>query len=333
MDSLTQIVLGAAVGEAVLGKKVGNKAPLYGAIAGTIPDLDVVANYFTDTITATELHRGFSHSILFCILMAPLLGWLVHKLEHKKDIGWPAWSILFFLGLLTHSLLDTFTTWGTQLFWPLDLRVAFNSIFVIDPLYTVPFLICLLLVLFKKRDSVLRSRLNILGIVLSSSYLLLALGLKYITYFKFKAALERENIEFTEISTRPAPMNTLLWNANIDTPDSYLIGDYSLFDSSEIKFARYPKNRQVSASIAQKPNVQRLIAISQGWYLLHLENGQWFFNDLRFGQLPSKNGNEQFVFSYILEEIEGSIQATEVRKRPEDARYLLKSLWQRIKGR
>ena len=66
MDSLTQIVLGASVGEAVLGKKVGNKAALYGAIAGTIPDLDVLAGYFVDEITAIEWHRGFSHSILFC---------------------------------------------------------------------------------------------------------------------------------------------------------------------------------------------------------------------------------------------------------------------------
>ena len=60
MDSVTQIVLGAAVGEAVLGKKVGNKALLYGAIAGTIPDLDVIFGNFTDTITAIEWHRGFA---------------------------------------------------------------------------------------------------------------------------------------------------------------------------------------------------------------------------------------------------------------------------------
>ena len=64
MDSVTQIVLGAAVGEAVLGKKIGNKAMVLGAIAGTIPDLDVIANYFTDTVSALEIHRGFTHSIL-----------------------------------------------------------------------------------------------------------------------------------------------------------------------------------------------------------------------------------------------------------------------------
>jgi len=68
MDSLTQIVLGAAMGEAVLGKKIGNRAILWGAVAGTIPDLDVFVRFFTDPITATEMHRGFSHSLLFCII-------------------------------------------------------------------------------------------------------------------------------------------------------------------------------------------------------------------------------------------------------------------------
>lgn len=332
MDSLTQIVLGAAVGEAVLGRKAGNKAMLYGAIAGTIPDLDVLANYFTDTITATELHRGFSHSILFSVLMAPLLGWLINKVERKKGIGWLSWANLFFWGLFTHALLDAFTTWGTQLFWPFDLRVAFNSIFVIDPLYTVPFLLCVLLVLFMKRNTAIRSRLNRFGILFSSSYLLLALVLKIHIHYRFKAALDEQNIAYKEISTRPAPMNTILWNANIDTKDSYLIADYSLFDTTEITFSTYPKNRKASASIAQKPNVQRLITISQGWYLLTQQNDQWFFNDLRFGSIPTKSGEQNFVFSYVLEEKDGKIQAREVRKTKEDAQFLLTSLWQRMKG-
>ena len=81
MDSLTQIVLGAAVGEAVLGKKIGNKAMLWGAIAGTIPDLDVFIKLFTDPITSTELHRGISHSLFFSIVMAPVLAWLVSKYQ------------------------------------------------------------------------------------------------------------------------------------------------------------------------------------------------------------------------------------------------------------
>ena len=85
MDSLTQIVLGAAVGEVVLGKKVGNKAMLYGAIAGTIPDFDVFASYFTDTVSALSIHRGFTHSIVFSILFAPIFGWLVSRFEKHKN--------------------------------------------------------------------------------------------------------------------------------------------------------------------------------------------------------------------------------------------------------
>src|SRR5690554_4135784 len=84
MDSLTQIVLGAAVGEAVLGKKVGNKAMLYGAIAGTIPDLDVYASHFTDTVSALAIHRGFTHSIVFSVLFAPIFGWLVSRYESYR---------------------------------------------------------------------------------------------------------------------------------------------------------------------------------------------------------------------------------------------------------
>jgi len=158
MDSLTQIVLGAAVGEAVLGKKVGNKAALFGAIAGTIPDLDIIARFLVDTVTATEWHRGFSHSILFSVLFAPLFGWLVWKMLPKKEASWRNWSWLFFWAMFTHPILDAFTTWGTQLFWPFSTRLAFQNIFVIDPLYTLPFLVLLILAMRYHRTSAKRRR-------------------------------------------------------------------------------------------------------------------------------------------------------------------------------
>ena len=80
MDSLTQIILGAAVGEAVLGRKIGNKAMLYGAIAGTIPDLDVISSFFTDTVSALEIHRGFTHSIFFLCSFCTNFGFFSHKI-------------------------------------------------------------------------------------------------------------------------------------------------------------------------------------------------------------------------------------------------------------
>jgi inner membrane protein len=74
MDSLTQIILGAACGEVVAGKKLGNRAMLWGAVGGTIPDLDVIASAFCDEITATSFHRGFMHSFLFAALMPWILA-------------------------------------------------------------------------------------------------------------------------------------------------------------------------------------------------------------------------------------------------------------------
>ena len=332
MDSLTQIVLGAAVGEATLGKKVGNKALLYGAIAGTIPDLDVIANSLTDTITAIEWHRGFSHSILFCILFAPLFGWLVSKVERKSGLGWKPWAILFFWCLFTHPLLDAFTTWGTQLFWPFETRLAFNAVFVIDPLYTVPFLILTIMVLFYKRDSKTRQHLNRTSIILSTSYLLVALLVKQLVNQKFEQALQEQGIAYRQISTRPAPMNIVLWNANVDTEGSYLIGDYSLFDSAPIQFTAYPKKRSASRDLSEYENVQRLITIAEGWYILEEKEGSWRFNDLRFGLIPRKNGDPYFAFSYRLQLENGKIRAKEVSKTRGDAEYLMTSLWARIKG-
>lgn len=305
---------------------------LWGAIAGTIPDLDVVWRFLTDTITATEMHRGFSHSILFSVLAAPLFGWLVHQLKKRPDVGWKGWSWLFFWGLFTHPLLDAFTTWGTQIFWPFDWRVAFNSIFVLDPLYTVPFLVCLIIAAFRKKGSLSRKRMNNLGIYLSSGYLVVTLLLKWAAHTRITAALENQNIAYSQISTRPAPLNTVLWNANVDTQDAYLIGDYSFLDTQEPAFKAYPKNREAPKIIEQTKGVQRLISISEGWYILQQEQGKWYFNDLRFGLIPIDPENPQFVFRYQLEEKDGNVIATEDRPQPENASAVFETLWERIKG-
>ncbi len=257
MDSLTQIVLGASVGEAVLGKKVGNKAVLYGAIAGTIPDLDVLAGYFVDELTAVEWHRGFSHSILFSLLAAPIFGKLVSYIH--KDANWKDWTSLFFLGLLTHPILDAFTTWGTQLFWPLDIQLAFQSIFVIDPLYTLPFLFFLILAIRLPQTSLKRRKLNRLGLVVSSTYLMITLVLKLVSFQEFKTALESQNVTYEEIQTRPSAFNTILWNANVKLENQFLLGDYSFFDAEEIQFRRFLQNEhflEEFCSASRNPSIK-----------------------------------------------------------------------------
>ncbi|MFD2517010.1 metal-dependent hydrolase [Salinimicrobium flavum] len=332
MDSLTQIVLGAAVGEAVLGRKVGNKAMMYGAIAGTIPDLDAFAGYFTDTITAIEVHRGFSHSIVFSVLAAPILGYLISLLESKSPATWKEWSLLMFWGLFTHPILDSFTTWGTQLFWPLENRLAFKNIFVIDPLYTLPFLILLILAMRQKRGTLKRRNYNNLGLIISTGYLALSLVLKAVTYEKFVDSLERQGIFYERIDTRPTPFNTILWTANVEAEDAYLIGYYSLFDDDMIRFEAVPKNHHYLGNLKNDQNVQRLIKISKGWYTISEKEGDLYFNDLRFGKLNPSDQDSDFVFSYKLIPENGTVKAEEVEKVPDEGRKIVIDLWNRIKG-
>lgn len=333
MDSLTQIVLGAAIGEKTLGKKLGNKALLYGAIAGTIPDLDVFVGKWLDPITAIEIHRGFSHSILFFVLLSPILGWLLCKIEKKSDISLRQATVFWFLGLFTHALLDAFTTWGTQLLYPLDIKYSLHSIFVIDPLYTLPFLICMLLLMPYKRTNPKRQKLANLGLIISSCYLLFTVFVQQLVKSKFEARLLEENISYNRKITKPSPMNIILWNAIIETDTGYYLADYSFFDTQAIALHFYPKNAELVTAIQDEKVVRQLRWISEGWWLITQKEERLFFNDIRFGLLTADRQNPEFSFSYQLIEDDNTVQAIEVTNKSRGrAGELLTKLWTRLKG-
>ncbi|HLT34289.1 MAG TPA: metal-dependent hydrolase, partial [Aquaticitalea sp.] len=243
------------------------------------------------------------------------------------------WSWLFFWALVTHPMLDAFTTWGTQLFWPLDVRLAFKSIFVIDPLYTLPFLVFLILTLFQKRTSKKRRIYNFAGLTISTSYLVVTLIAKGIAYTEFESALKLQAIDYKQIDIRPSPFNTILWNANIETEDSYLLGSYSFFDTQDVSFDTYPKNHDLLGALKANEKVKRMIAISEGWYTIQKVNDNLYYNDLRFGLLNLKPQSQDFVFKYLIEVAsDGTVRFIEQEKTPRDGRKLMSDLWQRVKG-
>ena len=134
MDSISQAVLGAAVADALIPNQSKKRWPIIlGALLGTLPDLDMIPLKLFSPLAQLVDHRGFSHSILFCLLVAPCLTFLFRKWNiHARQLSFKVLSIAFFGVLITHTLLDCFTSWGTQLFWPFsNYRVAFNSIFII----------------------------------------------------------------------------------------------------------------------------------------------------------------------------------------------------------
>lgn len=335
MDSLSQLVLGAAVGEAVLGKKIGNRALIWGGIAGTIPDLDVVTRPFLDIVEEVQFHRSISHSILFFVFLAPLMGYLVHRWSKNKSITTvKEWSVLFFLGFLTHALLDCFTTWGTQLFWPFEHRVAWKTIFVADPIYTLPYVFILISLAFLKRDNPRRSKLNWAGIIITTSYLAFTVVNKQIVNSKFDEFVKADQLEAIHIDSRPMPLQNILWTANVETPEAFYIYYYSHFDSKRQQPYAVAKNHDLLTPYLVNERAQKLITISEGYYAIakHKEKGI-LFNDLRFGQLNGwHDQNSIFVFSYHVYFENGEVKIDEVEKEMKQGKEVFETLWDRILG-
>ncbi|WP_439128654.1 metal-dependent hydrolase [Polaribacter sp.] len=308
MDSLTQIVLGAACGELVLGKKIGNKALLFGAIGGTIPDLDVFIGklLYNNEIQAMAFHRGFMHSILFATLGCFVFGFITYKLyntkkrtgtSHLKD-----WILLFFWAIFTHPLLDCFTPYGTQLFAPFtNYRVAFNNISVVDPLYTLPFLICMIVVLFFKRTNPKRLKWTKVGIYISSLYMILTLFNKFYMDCVFKKSFEKAGINYQRFSAQPTILNNVLWYAVAETKTEYYLTFYSHFDKNTTanNILTIAKNHDI-IDMSDK-NLQTLTWFSNNYYTINKKEkiGTYKYTDLRYPMLNPDDINTS-VFNFAV---------------------------------
>lgn len=330
MDSFTQIALGIAIAEVCAGKKLKNKTVLYGAILGTIPDLDVVIGLFLNPVDAILIHRGISHSLFLFLFLSPILGWIISKIERNK-INFIQASGMVFWCLFTHVLLDIFTSWGTRILWPLDYRFALKTIFVIDPLYTIPLVISLIMV-WKTKDIILRKKYIIRGLFISSSYLLLSCFIKIYALNQFEKALTKQGIHYFEIIVKPTAFNLILWNGNVATQENYLLGDYSLFDTQPISFTAYSKNKNLKSQLIGNSDFEKLKKASEGWYIISQKNQSLYFNDLRFGLLNDDPKNPQFAFSYQFIRNNDELKAVEVPKNKRDGKRLIQKIVIRFKG-
>jgi len=339
MDSLTQIVLGAACAEAVLGKKIGNKAILFGAIGGTIPDLDVLVGkwVFKNEIDAMLFHRGLMHSILFCTIAAIILGLLTHKLYNKykstQNTTKKEWLGLWFLSLVTHPLLDCFTPYGTQLFVPFsNYRVAFNNIAVVDPMYTLPFLISIIVVMLYHRNYGKRKFWLKCGLIISSFYMLFTIGNKLYIDRLFKNSLKNLNIPYTRYSTQPAIFNTILWYGIAETKNTYFVANYSLCDTKKqfSNFLEVPKQRALDKKDFK--DIEKLSWFSNGYYSVYkIDHNLYQYNDLRYPLLNDKDPNSS-VFSLKLFKDDARLNIKPFKPKYGKLQTVLKAMWTRIKG-
>ena len=325
MDSLTQAVLGAAVGEAVLGKKVGNKAAAWGAAAGTLPDLDVLINPFLSDVAQLVYHRSFTHALVFSLVLAPVFGWIIARIHRGGPATRRDWGWLTFVALFTHPLLDCFTTYGTQVFQPFsNYPVSFNSLFIIDPLYTVPLATGLILALRRQPGRARRRLFNYVGLGLSCLYLLVTVVNKTIATTAFTEALREQGLTYERLATRPTPLNSLLWVAQADDGDGYWIALYSLLDGDRpIRFKRLEKNIHLIDGLRNDPDVQRLLRFSRGFFTVQHRDDAVVFNDIRFGRSDGWLADEgSYIFSFRIQpDPTDSTRAVSIKQQPISVRF------------
>lgn len=282
MDSITQAVLGASIQGALLGRWQGRKALLFGAMLGTLPDMDVIIDY-GDAVADMTYHRGFSHSLFVLTGVALLLTWLTQRFRHNPGYSPKRLFITLWLVLITHPLLDSFTSYGTQLLWPLTpIPVAWSSIFIIDPLYTVPLIFAVALgLLFGLRDKAAKA--PALALLVSSLYLGSTLGGKYMAEQRVEAELARQGIEAQQLFSTPTPFNSLLWRVIVLDGEDYHEALVSWFDATPPELERIPRGTHLAAALADSPAHARLAWFTNGVLRYDQLGEQLVVTDIRLG--------------------------------------------------
>jgi inner membrane protein len=329
MDSLTQIALGSALSVAVMGRRTAVwKAALWGAVAGTLPDLDAFIDHGNAVLNMVR-HRAESHSLLLLTLASPVLAALAARL-HGEAVLFRRWWLAMWLALFTHPLLDAMTVYGTQLLQPFTAYpYGVGSVFIIDPLYTLPLLVGVLAALSLRARRGLHW--NAMGLGLSTLYLAWSVGAQAQVQRVAQASLQQDGSKVQGLLVTPAPFNTVLWRLVATTPTQYLEGYYSLLDGQpRIRWTAHERGAALMAAHADNPWVARIAAFSHGFYRLREEEGRLFVTDLRMGLEGAYTFN--FDLGSEAERARGPVQPERKSQRA-DLDSALPWLWQRLQGR
>ena len=327
MDTFTQVALGAAVGEATLGHKVGSRAILWGGICGAIPDLDLLVP-LGDVVRNFTYHRSASHSLIVLAALTPLMVWLILKVHPQTAAYRVRWYVLVYLALATHVILDCFTVYGTQIFWPIDnTPVAWSSVFIIDPVYTLLLLAGVLAALVMSRNRPFGHRLNWVGLWLSTGYLLFTLGAKLHVEEVARQSLAEQGITYERLLSTPSPFNALLWRVLIMDDGGYRDGFYSLLDESrDIRMQSFASQPELLNGIEDHWPVRRLQWFTRGFYSVSRIGKDVVITDLRMGLQKS------YVFRFKVGTMGNPHAVPTTPERLPSIRDFgrLKSVWARI---
>lgn len=328
MDSLSQFALGAAIGIAVMGRRTRPwKAALIGGLAGTLPDLDSFYDH-GDVISNVTLHRANSHALFWLTLASPVVAFAAAVAARERD-RFGRWWLAVWLALVTHPILDWFTVYGTQILRPFtDFPFAIGSIFIIDPLYTLPLLIGIGAALILRNER--GRRWNLAGLAVSALYLGWGVFAQAQVKAIAEASLRADGRKIERLLVTPTAFNTLLWRVVAVTPDGYLEGFRSLVDRDpRMTFDLYPRGNDLYAAVRDYTPVARLAWFTQGLFKMSERDGSVIISDLRMGQEP------YYSFNFVIGQRQSPTIAavTPVRFREQhDLRQGIAWIWRRALG-
>jgi len=339
MDSLSQMALGAAVGVAVMGRRTALwKAAAWGALAGTLPDLDVLIDH-GDPIRNMVLHRAETHAPFWLTLFSLPFGAAVAWLSGERAL-WRRWVLAMWAVLVTHPLLDGMTVYGTQLALPFtDRPYGVGSVFIIDLFYTLPLLAGTGWALRLRGAGRHALAANAVGLVLSTAYLGWGMWAQQQVTGVARQALAAQGIVADRLLVTPTPFNTLLWRVVAVQGAHYHEGFRSLLDEGPaMVFDRFDRGTALWPAVQAIDGAQRIAAFSNGFWALDVQGAvqgivqgqRLYITDLRMGHEPA------YVFRFALAQRQGGAwvplpAAQQLGLRPDIGRAWA-WLWRRALG-
>ena len=286
MDSVTQVLLGASVGVAVMGRRTALwKSALWGGVAGLLPELDVLIDH-GDPVLNMIRHRAETHALLLLTLFAFPMAWVVSRL-HRQPQLYARWWWAIMLALVTHPLLDLMTIYGTQVFQPFtDEAYGLGSIFIVDPVYSLPLLAGVIAALRVKRTG-RALRINAWALAFSTAYLAWsALAQAWVTQHA-RESLQALGLPSQQLLVTPAPFNTVLWRVVAIDGERFHEGFYALMDGGRaVRFVAHERGAVLAKENADHPQLQRLARFTDGFFKVQRASGSLVVTDLRMGQEP-----------------------------------------------
>jgi inner membrane protein len=281
MDTITQMLFGATVAQVGFRRRLGRRAIAAGALVALVPDLDIAAGWIGGPFVNWVHHRGLTHSILFGPIAGILLGWLIWRWHcwrfgRDDDIvsgdARRAWMWLAVIVLMTHPIIDAFTSYGTQLLYPLtNTRFAINAMPIIDPIYSLALVAALLVGIFARNRATLAQDAAAAALIFISAYTLVAWAIN-----DRVEAIARSEIDGpAEVTAYPTLFQPVLRRVVVEVPGAVLVGFHSVLGSSPIEWERFERE--------ESPAIDAVAETPEGRIF------QWFSMDNVYWQVEEGN--------------------------------------------